>query len=195
MNLFNSFTPSSLPPQSQTGSYSWFRADTGRFLFRSSIDIYRNHFSGLILIKPTSESHRILFITETGIKVFDMEYFSPGKYDVHYCMESVNRKPLIKTLGNDFSLMLYSVSDNSRIKIFTDSRSARMVIRSTDDAGKRFCFINAKTGRVEELVKTGLLCNKVNIRFFSDLPWGPDSIAISHYNIKFNIRLTKIDEN
>lgn len=190
----NSFKPTSLPPECKTGSFSWFTEDTGRFLFRSSVSIYRNHFSGIILIKPTTESRRILFITETGIKVFDLEFFSPENYEVHYCMEAVNRKALIRTLGNDFSLMLYSVSDDSRSKVLTDSRS-RTIIRSTDDAGKRFCFINANTCKVEELVSPGLLCDKLKIGFFSNTPEAPDSILISHKNIKLDIQLTRIDEN
>src|SRR4030042_6019263 len=87
----------------------WFQGDTNRFLFYTNIDIYKNHFGGLMVIKPfTENSHRVLFITEVGIKIFDMELFRNGDFILHYCMDALNRKSVIRTLKNDIGLLINS---------------------------------------------------------------------------------------
>ncbi|MCX6333614.1 MAG: hypothetical protein NT092_04830 [Bacteroidia bacterium] len=193
LSLFNNFQPSSLPAASDKDSYSWFRKDAGRYLFQSSIDVYKNNFSGLLFVKPLEESYRILFITETGIKIFDMEFFKDGDYKLHYCLEEFNRKSIIKTLGNDLSLMLYSISENGKVKMMQEI-DGRLIVKSKDRNGTRYCTINEKTNKVDDLIRTGTLSNKVNISFFSIAGRQPDSIRISHYNLKLKINLTKLDE-
>jgi hypothetical protein len=180
---------------SKPDSYSWFSGDTGRYLFQSSIDIFRNNFSGLLFIKPLEASHRILFITEMGIKIFDMEIFRNGNPKVHYCLEAVNRKSVTKTLGKDLSLMIFSVAENDKVKMMQERSTAKKVIRSKDCNGTRFCSISEKTGKVEELISTGALTKKLNIKFYSESKAEPDSIILSHYNLKLNIHLVKLDEN
>lgn len=193
--LFNNYKPASLPEGINPDSYSWFSGDTGRTLFRSSISIYGNDFTGLLLVKPTGQSQRILFITEMGIKIFDMEFYKAGSYSVHYCMEAIDRKPVIRRLGNDFSLMLYSVTGDGNQNILKEKDTGMTVIKINDKAGKRFCKIDSHTGKVEELIQTGILTNKLNINFFGTSQERPDSVIISHYNIKFKIHLATINEN
>ncbi len=176
-------------------SYSWFREDTGRYLYQSSIDIFRNNYSGLLFIKPLGDSHRVLFITETGIKIFDMEFFRTGDFRVHYCLEAMNRKSVIKALGNDMTLMLYNIPENGKTKIMQEKGTGKMIIKSKDNNGTRYCTINDKTGKVDELIRTGTFTNKLNIRFFSTSGIEPDSILISHYNLKLKIHLTKLNDN
>jgi hypothetical protein len=195
LSLFNNFQPSHLPAADKEDSCSWFRQDTGRYLFQSSIDIFRNNYSGLLFIKPLGDSHRILFITETGIKIFDMEFFRTGDFSVHYCLEAMNRKSVIKVLGNDMTLMLYNIPENVKTKIMQEKGTGKMIIKSKGNNGTRYCTINDKTGKVDELIRTGTFTNKLNIRFFSTTGIEPDSILISHYNLKLKIHLTKLNDN
>jgi hypothetical protein len=195
LSLFNNFKPSPLPAADIKDSWSWFRNDTGRYLFQSSIDIFGNNFSGLFFIKPLGDSHRILFITETGIKILDMEFYREGDFKVHYCLEEMNRKSVINTLGNDLALMLYNIPENGKMKMMQEKGTGKLIIKSKDKNGTRFCKINEKTGKTDELIRTGTLTNKVNIRFFSASGTEPDSITISHYHLKLKIYLAKLDEN
>jgi len=194
--LVNDFQPAQVPAAGKTDTCSWFREDTGRFLYQSSIDIFRNNFSGILFIKPLGdESHRILFITEVGIKIFDLEFFKNDDLKVHYCIEELNRKSLIKILGNDLFLVLNNIAEEGRIKMMQEKNTGRMIIKSKDQYGTRYCVINEKTNKVEELIQTGFFSNKLNIRFFSTSGVQPDSINISHYNLKLKIHLSKINEN
>lgn len=194
LSLHNTYKPSPPIPEKSKDSFSWFREDTGRYLFQSSISIFRNNYTGLLFIKPLDESRRILFITETGIKIFDMEFFKTGDFKVHYLLEAMNRKSVVNTLGNDLSLMIYNIADNDAVKIMKDKKDGRLVVRSKDKTGNRYCIIDDETGKVADLIRTGILTNKVKIKFYSGTGILPDSIDISHCNLKLDIQLTRINE-
>ena len=196
LSLFNNFKPVPEAADNRKDVFSWFQGDTNRFLFQSYIDIYSNHFSGLMLIKPLNgNSHRTLFITEVGIKIFDMEFFRNGDFKLHYCMDELNRKSIINTLKNDIGLMLNNIPENGKVKTMQEKNSGRTIIKSMDYNGVRYCFINKKTNKVDELIQTGTFLKKVNMRFYSTDGAEIDSINISHYNLKLNIHLSKIYEN
>jgi hypothetical protein len=193
-SLFNNYRVYDMQAAPDENSCSWFREDTGRYLFQSSIDIYKNNFSGLLFVKPLNESHRILFITELGIKIFDMEFFRKGDFRIHYCLDEMNRKSITNTLGNDLSLMIYNIADNGTAEVMQERNEGRLAIKSEDGRGTRYCLINKKTGKIDELIKTGTFAKKLNIKFFSTAGTAPDSIVFTHYNLKLNIHLTRLDE-
>jgi hypothetical protein len=73
--------------------------------------------------------------------------------------------------------------------------TGKMIFRLKDNYGKRYCIINRKIQRVEELISTGTFTNKLNIKFFSTKISEPDSIILSHYNLKLKMHLINLNEN
>src|SRR6478735_1040855 len=48
--------------------------NTNSVKYKATIDVLKNHFSGLVILKQTdSVSQHIVFITELGLKMFDFE--------------------------------------------------------------------------------------------------------------------------
>lgn len=173
----------------------WFQAGTDHFLFNSSIDVFRNHFTGLMVIKPLPGSdYRVIFINEVGIKIFDMEFYSNGDHKVHYCLEFLNKKIFIKTLKNDISLMLNN-NPGSYIKTLKDSRSGDTVLKFSDRPGVKYLLIRKNSDRAEEIIKSRGVGKKVSVKYYSSQGNEPDSVRISHFNLKLEIRLSKINEN
>jgi hypothetical protein len=175
----------------------WFQGDHNSILYKTSIDIYKNHFSGLMVIKPVSdESHRILFITELGIKIFDMEFFRNGEFRLHYCLEALNRRSVIRTLKNDLGLMIHNIPDlNKKIKIFGDVQSGQTVIKQKSGLGARHYFVGEGFNCVDVIIQTSGTGKKVNLRFYGTPENLIDSVMISHYKIKLDIHLTALHEN
>jgi len=190
ISLFNNFQPSELTLTGDKNPDSWFRKDAGRYLFQSTIDIYKNNYTGLLFVKPVGENYRILFITEMGIKIFDIEFFRDNDFKVHYCVEELNKKTIINTLGNDLYLMLFNIAEEG--KLMREKKEGTLIIKSKDSFGTRYCTLDEQTNKVEELIKTGTFLNKVNIKFSGKAE--PDSILISHYNFKLKIQLTRLHE-
>jgi hypothetical protein len=173
----------------------WFIEGPDHYLFHADIDIYRNHFGGMMVIKYLSkESCRVVYITEVGIKIFDMEFFINGDFKLHYCLDAINRKIIIKTLKNDLGLMLANIPTDNKIKFSEDLKQNKTLLKSTDHLGTKYYLLNNKSLRTEEILTRNSLQKKVEIKYFynqSDL----DSVRIKHYNIRLRIHLSRINEN
>jgi hypothetical protein len=173
----------------------WFQGDTNRFLFRTHVDIYRNHLGGLMLIKPVNGTgYRVLFITEVGIKIFDMEFLRNGDFKLHYCVDALNRKSVLETLKNDIGLMLNPVPENTRIKMMKERRTGNTVIKSKDKHGVKYYFVE-ENNRVNKIKQKDGWIKKANMTIYSADSNEIDSIRISHSPVKLNIYLSKLHEN
>jgi hypothetical protein len=172
----------------------WFGRDTNRFLFRAHIDFYRNHLGGLMLIKPyIGTGYRVLFITEVGIKIFDMELKNNGDFIMHYCMEELNRKSVLKTLKNDIGLMLNSIPENTRTKLMKDRQNGNILIKTKDKTGVKYYFLEDHC-RVKRIVQKNGWINKVNLTIYNTDPNTIDSIHICHSPVKLGISLSLLNE-
>lgn len=135
-------------------------ADT-TLIYKTGVDAYGRYLSGLLIIKSyNGDDYRLVFTTEMGMKLFDFE-FKDNKFHVHYCFDKLNKKPVIRLLEKDFSMMLCRNAYGAKARIVdtksylleqprtkelwkivprTDSRSAES-IHSLNPEGKPKCFI------------------------------------------------------
>ncbi|MBC7694360.1 MAG: hypothetical protein H7141_02830 [Burkholderiales bacterium] len=81
--------------------------------YNASIDVLKNHLTGLLIIKQMdSVTTRIVFVTELGMKMFDFEAKN-RKMNVIYVFEPLNKPQLIEVLKRNFNNMLLLNLDNS----------------------------------------------------------------------------------
>lgn len=74
--------------------------------FKGSIDVLKNHLTGLIIIKKTdSLTTHIIFVTEIGMKMFDFEWKN-NEMNAVYVFEPLNKESLINSLKTGFKQML-----------------------------------------------------------------------------------------
>jgi hypothetical protein len=191
---FDSFQRTSEAVISLNDVKPWFIEGPDHYLFNSEIDIYRNHFGGMMVIKYLSkESCRVVYITEVGIKVFDMEFFINGDFKLHYCLDAINRKIIIKTLKNDIGLMLANIPSDNKMTLSEDRKQNETLFKSMGQDGTKYYLVNNKSLRVEEILTRNSLQKKVEIKYFyhqTEL----DSVGIKHYNIRLRINLSRINE-
>ena len=186
----------SLPPGAHERPVSWFRSDTGHFLFNTSINVMKNHFSGLTVVKPLKmDNYRVIMITETGLKILDMEFFPDSLPKVHYIMEQMNRRILVRTLQKDMSIMLMNHLQNTA-PVWYDN----FIINPGNTAlfkvnGEKYFYIMEP----EQVRPSVALLGKgrkfnVEVNFFGTPDRGIDSLKLSHNNINLSIRLSRIHE-
>jgi len=180
---------------STTVPESWFRPDTGYFLFNTGIDIMENHFSGLMVVKPADNgSYRVVFITEVGIKIFDMEFFADRPMKLHYIMEAVNKRLLVKMLANDISMLLMNRIPGLKPEIFNKKNSDDVIYRYNWDGRKNYYHVSDARHSPYKVIQVKCLHNKVKADIFGNEEAGIDSVRISHYNYNLTIDLNKIQE-
>jgi hypothetical protein len=174
---------------------SWFLSDTGHFLFNTKIDLMKNHFSGLMIIKPvTGGSYRVVFITEVGLKIFDMEFLPDKQVKVHYLMDAMNKKALIKTLTNDISLVLMNRLSDGQPDVLRHRNSQDIIYRYRDKSRKSFYHLNEVNDRPYQVKQTAGIINKVKAELYGNPASGIDSVKITHYNLRLSINLYRIIE-
>jgi hypothetical protein len=180
---------------SVTGLDSWFRTDTGHFLFNTTIDIFKKHFSGIMVVKPVEGSYRVVFITEVGLKIFDMEFRSDSLMKVHYIMEAMNKKALVNTLSNDIGLVLMNdLPSAGKPEILRHRHAPDIIYRYRHDGMKNYYYLNSADPRPYFVKQTGCVTNKVRADIFGNKDTGIDSVKIRHYNLRLSINLYRINE-
>ena len=96
--------------------------------FKGSIDVLKNHLTGLIIVKKTdSLTTHIIFVTEIGMKMFDFEWKN-NEMNAAYVFEPLNKESLINSLKAGIKQMLLldvfnkhaALSSNKNITLYYD---------------------------------------------------------------------------
>src|SRR5690349_1985117 len=75
--------------------------------YDAGIDVVGKHISGLLLIKEMpDQSKRIVFTNEAGLTFFDFGFDVSGNFKVHYVIQQLDRKAVVRLLRDDFALLL-----------------------------------------------------------------------------------------
>jgi hypothetical protein len=168
-----------------------FGNDFKKSLYRTTLDISKNHLTGFIFIKKVSDtSFRIIFSNDFGMQIFDFE-FSAKEFIVQYCFPSLDRKSLLKLLDNDFRILLFS---NTGIKKITPKESdygEDLTYKIRSKTGKWIYRTHGATQKIISLRSAGRFFSKTRI----DLHHSDESvtgITISNPTIKLRIEMKHI---
>ncbi|MDF2449146.1 MAG: hypothetical protein K0R26_1650 [Bacteroidota bacterium] len=113
--------------------------------YKASIDVVNKHFSGLIVVKKTdSVTTHVVFITELGMKMFDLEKKDTA-IQMAYVFEPMNKPALVNALKTNFThIFLLDVFDktlesgntknNERVLAFKNEKEHRFFVMG-DSAG------------------------------------------------------------
>jgi hypothetical protein len=166
---------------------SWFKTDSDHLLMNTTIDVMKRHFSGLMVIKPLpGNAYRVVFLTEVGLKIFDMELAPGEKVNVHYFMDALDKKILIRTLSADLRLLLVQPADNRKIVEYDSSLSKKM-IRYKHKRKRDYYGISASTGKPFQAWQVTGISKKARIDYFSRDGMEIDSVNIVHYHLDLRI--------
>lgn len=174
---------------------SWFKTDSDHLLMNTTIDVMKNHFSGLMVIKSLPNGgYRVVFMTEVGLKIFDMEFVPGEEAKVHYFMDAMDKKILIRTLSADLKLLLVQPQQNKKPVVY-ESPPARKMVRFKHKRRRDYYEISALTGRPVQAYQVSGTSQKARIDFFSRDGIQIDSVNIVHYHVNLRIGMHLIHEN
>lgn len=157
------------------------------YVYKAKIEVYGKNFGGILIIKKiAAESHRVVFTTEFGSKLFDFQ-FEDDTFTKNFVIEDLDKKFIINILKDDFKLL---VNEKAKILEVYESENQR-IYKTHNDERFNFYFINAGTGQLQKIVNTSKTKEKMEIDFTSSDGKIADTIAIKHNNIKLTIDLEK----
>jgi len=151
-------------------------------LFKTEMNIYDNSLTGLIIIKRTGETFRAVFVSEIGIKYFDIEIggSETNVFIVHYMLEMLNRKTLVKFIEDTFRMLMMSFGETKKESSFIcDGSGHRVVVLKTKGSGKFRYDYHPNFGQVYLLWHYGFLKKKLNIAL-SDYDYLAPSLIVAN---------------
>jgi hypothetical protein len=161
-------------------------------LYNTTVDVAGNHLSGLLFIKKMPDSTtRIVFSKEMGLTIFDFEFADNGNFKVYSIIKQMNKKSIIKTLRNDFELILMNRLDSTPVFVRTKNELTYFIFPQAK--GYNYYIT---TGVVEELIRMERVSEKKTVveAIMKNYNNGmPDTIGVSHKTFEFNIGLKRIE--
>jgi len=159
--------------------------------YKAEITILDNYITGILLINKTGENqYRINLVNEFGVKFLDF-LFEENEMKVIYCNELINRNIIIRTLQNDFSLLLaqQALFSNTESSFYTyqNMKLQKLKLKNT----YIHHFINAQNELTKsERYKKNKLMVEINFNLDS---LKNQYITISHknFNLSMNLNLIK----
>lgn len=165
-----------------------FRPAFTSTLYNTHVNVVGKHLSGLLLFKRMPDSSmRIVFSSEMGAKFFDFEFNADGAFKVHQVMSQLNKKAVIKTLRNDFELILMLGVRPGEAVVKTDGLYNWYGFPKKNDT-----YYYVTTRNCDSLVKIEHAMKrkpKVQMIMSGYKDGVPDTIGISHRNFNFDIGL------
>ena len=155
------------------------------YVYKAKIDIYGKNFGGILIVKKIDDhSHRVVFTTEFGNKLFDFLY-KKDTVTKNFTIEELDKKYIVNTLQNDFKLLV-----TQKNKVISQYESGQEeVYKTIDDKQYNFYFINKKSHTLDKIVSTSKSKEKVEVLFSNIESEIANSILINHKNIKLTIAL------
>jgi hypothetical protein len=155
----------------------------------------KNHFSGLMVAKETGkDTFRVVMITEVGLKLFDFEFVPDEPMKIHYIIDAMDRRILVKTLSDDIGMILmHPALGTNDPKILYDKKG-RIIYRFTDHCKKTYYFHTEDSAVPNYAQRIKGISRKATVEFFGSSLDGLDSVKLAHDNISLNIQLSRIKE-
>jgi hypothetical protein len=159
-------------------------------LFRMNFDISKNHITGFLIIKKTSDSStNIVFSNEFGVCFFFFE-FHKGKFLIRTLFPSFNRKSLLSILEKDFRLILFPDTTVKKIIMLQNAGSEIQSYNVSSGWGDNQYSVAIQTKKIKEIRSKNSIFRKTIIsldHYNDDIPW---IINILHPVQKIRIKIT-----
>ena len=155
------------------------------YAYKANILVYGNSLSGIFIAKKiNATTHRVVFTTEFGNKLLDFE-ISETDFKVNSIVDELNRKILINTLKNDFTLLL---KNQFLIKGQLEDKENK-VYKSEDRSKFNYLFISKIDAKLFKIIHSTKRKEQINMSFTSENNTFAENIIIQHYNIRLRIEL------
>lgn len=169
-----------------------FRPRFTTVIYTAQVNIIGNYLSGLLVIKTMPDSSmRLVFTSEMGLSLFDFEFTANGEFKVHYIIKKMNRKAVIKTLRQDFELILMRGLSTEASRIYRNNDSIYYAF--PQEKGSNYYITGPDCNEllgIEKASKRKAIVLAVMKNYVNGIP---DTIGISHTKFQFTIGLKRLE--
>lgn len=161
--------------------------------FVARVDVVGKHLSGLLLVKELEDrSTRLVFTNEVGVTFFDLEFLQDGRFEVKKIIEPLNRKVVIETFRDDFSLLL-GYPFKGDLKGWWNKEERYFGIANGKE--RTYFTTGSECDSLRSLEAGSARKLKVSITMNGGVQRRPERIIIRHHTFNMTITLNLIDKN
>jgi VCBS repeat-containing protein len=158
--------------------------------FKATVDVYGHHLSGLLLIKNSGQGdYRTVLTSEAGVTLFDFAFAADGGFQVKKIIKQMDRKPVINTLREDFSLLLRIPFRHGK---FTVQTMGDEVYTGAGSKKETAYLVTDKNCSLKRLEVGSKRKRKVSI-LVNGAYDSPEALEINHHTFDMVIKLRKIE--
>ena len=168
-----------------------FSVDFEKAVFKTDMIIFGNELSGLTMIKKNGDDYRVVFMSEIGLKYFDMEFFTKNdSIKIHHMITMLDKKQVYPILENNFSLVFMMFPEKSKVRNYRDNMTKKMIKEYKFRSEKSRYNYNSNSGIVSSIhqKRKG---TKLVISLHSFDYQSPQTLNFNQNN--FSLRLDKIE--
>lgn len=179
-----------IPLEKKSLEVPYFANPTMDYVYKANISIYGNELTGIFIAKKINDTtHRVVFTTEFGNKLMDLE-ISETDFKVNFILEELDRKIVVNTLTNDFRLLLrnhFTISEKVE-------NNENYVYMALDKDKINYLFVSKSTNKLDKIVHASKRKEIINLFYTSEKDIFAEKIVIQHQNIKLKIELNYFNE-
>jgi len=167
-------------PKKEVISNDYFSNAERDYIYKARLKILKHNFGGILIIKKIKENHhRVVFTTEFGNKLFDLEFINDD-FTVNYVFDKLNKKFILNMLEHDFQTLLsrYNKVNNQFTGELED------VFQSNNDKFQNYYVYSKQTNELTKIVSASKNKEKLIISFLVTEMGISTSISISHKKFK-----------
>lgn len=103
----------------------WFTSSKPKETYKINISAFHQKQSGMLIVKQVqSSSLRMLMLTEFGLKVFDVEYFTGDSLKVHYMMKHLDNPYIVNTIFDNLKVLWPGVISDSKSRTYYNEKTS-----------------------------------------------------------------------
>ena len=156
----------------------------------------KKNLSGLAMIKKTENDNsiRTVFMSETGLKYFDFEFFKNDSLRIHYVMDALNRKGLIRLITTDLGLILKRKLNDKTVSYNFPVKSKGGVIIKEKQQGRSYYHFTEGHLPPSQISHRKWLTPAMDIGILYNAEQIPSNIIFTHGIINLRMELILITE-
>jgi len=162
-------------------------------LYKAQIFLFNKYFTGLLLHKQTdSATSHLVFVTEIGMKMFDIE-IKKDSLKMTYCFGPMNKPKITNLLESDMGTILLYPLLNKTAKIYVNIKEENTLYVTRKKGATYFYYTQANSPRVAKTLVCGKLFTKQKTVYKYGVDNLPESVSLKHKGLlRLKIKLNRI---
>lgn len=160
--------------------------------YDAGIDVVGKHISGLLLIKEMpDQTKRLVFTNEAGLTFFDIGFDTSGDFKVHYIIQQLDKKVVVRLLRDDFSLLLGIPFDSPVWRSWALGEERYFGVSEKNE--NHYFITDKECSSLQRLESASKRKKKLTITMAGNDVQKPDSIVLQHHTFAMKINLKKLN--